>query len=100
MVGPCADAVDRLNHAEMGYIAATAGEKIFAGRVAGCGRVGREREVTGKTGLEQAFDAVQVFQNELVACVKLDAGFAVDAFCVELCAKPALWPGSITSRLA
>ena len=39
MVGPCADAVDRLNHAEMGYIAGTAGEKIFAGRVAGCGRV-------------------------------------------------------------
>jgi hypothetical protein len=33
MVGPCSYAVDRLDHAEMGYIAGATREEIFAGRI-------------------------------------------------------------------
>ena len=36
--------------------------------------------------LEEAFDAVEVFQNKLVASVQLDSWFSVDTLGVEFCA--------------
>jgi hypothetical protein len=60
--------------------------------------VRRQRVPVGETVLNEAFDTVQVFQNQLVASIEFDAWFPVDTFCVEFSAKPALWSVAITPR--
>jgi hypothetical protein len=52
-------------------------------------------EGTGKIRLQKTFDAIQMFQDQLVASVQLDAWFPVDAFCIELRAESAFWPRAI-----
>jgi hypothetical protein len=47
--------------------------------------------------LEQALDAAQSFQDELVAGVELDAGLPVDALGSEFCAELALGLGPVAS---
>jgi hypothetical protein len=60
--------------------------------------VRRQRVPVGQTVLNEAFDAVQVFENQLVASIELDSWFPVDALCVEFSTKPALWSVAITPR--
>lgn len=95
MVGPRANAVDWLDHAQVGHMAVAASEEVFTRSVA-CGRRMRcQREGTGKIRLQKTFDAIQMFQDQLVASVQLDARFPVNAFCIELRAKPAFWPCAV-----
>ena len=47
--------------------------------------------------LQKALNAVQPFEDQLVARVKLDSGFSVDAFCTQLRAEFTLGLGAVTS---
>jgi hypothetical protein len=47
--------------------------------------------------LQQILDPVEALENELIACVKLDARLPVDALSTQLCAELALGLVSITS---
>lgn len=38
-----------------------------------------------------------MLENQLVAGVQLDAGLPIDAFCIQLSAQPALWPGAVAT---
>lgn len=40
-----------------------------------------------------------MLQDQFVASVQLDTRLPVDTFCVQLCAKSALWPRAVASRL-
>lgn len=40
-------------------------------------------ETIRQVRLEQTFNAIQMFENQLVTCVELDAWLPVDAFGVE-----------------
>lgn len=95
---PSADAVDWWNHSQSGHPARTSSQKVIAGGIAGCRRVSGQVEAVCEIRLKKAFYPVQVLENQLVAGVELDTGFAVDALGVELGAKPALGTGAVAAR--
>lgn len=94
---PSTDSVHGGNHSQSSHIAGATRQKILARRVTCCGGVGRETEAIGKIGLQKALDAVQVFENELVARVQLDTGFSVNAFRVEFRTQSAFRPRAVAA---
>ena len=56
------------------------------------------RMVVHHVDLQKALNAVQPFEDQLVARVKLDSGFSVDAFRTQLRAELTLRLGAFTSR--
>ena len=92
MVSPRADAVDGLDHAQVGNSAGASRQEILARGVAYSRRMRGQGKSTRDACLQEALDAVKMLQNQLVACIQFDAWLTVDAFCVQLCAKPALRP--------
>jgi hypothetical protein len=63
-------------------------------------RIRRECEticLTDQIGLKQTLDAGEVFKDQLVASVKLDAWLAIDAVCPQFCAKFTFWLRPIAS---
>ncbi len=80
-------------------MAVTASEVVLTCGVTGGRRMSGQRKCAGETCLQKTFNTIEMFQDQLVASVQLDTRFSVDAFCVELRTKPALWPCAVTSRL-
>jgi len=50
--------------------------------------------------LQEAFDARQPLENELVAGIELDARLTIHALCVQFRTQTTLWPAAIATGLA
>lgn len=69
MVSPCADAVDGLDHAQVGNSAGASRQEIFARGVACSGRMRGQGKSTRDACLQESLDAVEMLENQLVACI-------------------------------
>ena len=50
--------------------------------------------------MKEIFDPRKMFEDQFVTSIELDAGFSIDAFCIEFNTQSALRTGAITARFA